>query len=216
MQKKISFLIISLVLFLPLTSLSKQLKIPALLKQVEENYKQSNTLFTKFKQTVDQPLLKKTKTSTGLLLFKRPGKFRWETRSPEPSILVSDGKKIWFYTPPFDKDEHGQIIEKKSTQVQSALMNTLLSGSFSLAKLMKIKKLKRNMFLLIPELGSSGSVQTVEIEINVSKKLIQKMIFKQTGDNITKIDLSEITLGKKLEDSLFHFIPPPGTERIVE
>lgn len=35
----------------------------------------------------------------GELWVKRPNLFNWETTSPDKSVLVSDGKTLWFYNP---------------------------------------------------------------------------------------------------------------------
>ncbi len=197
-------------------SLAKESHFPPLLRAVEKKYKESKTFFAKFIQVNDQPILKKRTTSTGYLLFKQPGKIRWETQAPDPNLLVSDGKKYWFYTPPFDKDEQGQVIEKKASQVQSQLANALLSGSFSKVKSMKIKKKAKNKFQLTPEPGTAGDLEKAEIEVDLKKQWIKKVTLEHKSGNRSEITLTDIELGKKLEDSLFTFTPPPGTEKVTE
>ena len=39
------------------------------------------------------------RTETGTLWLKKPGKMRWEYRSPREKLFVSDGKDAWFYVP---------------------------------------------------------------------------------------------------------------------
>src|SRR5579859_4770727 len=39
------------------------------------------------------------RTETGTLWLKKPGKMRWEYRSPREKLFVSDGKDAWFYIP---------------------------------------------------------------------------------------------------------------------
>src|SRR5947209_19768514 len=39
------------------------------------------------------------RTETGTLLLKKPGKMRWDYRSPREKLFVSDGKDAWFYVP---------------------------------------------------------------------------------------------------------------------
>src|SRR6267154_1839029 len=39
------------------------------------------------------------RTETGTLWLKKPGKMRWEYRSPKEKLFVSDGKDAWFYVP---------------------------------------------------------------------------------------------------------------------
>ena len=39
------------------------------------------------------------RTESGTLWLKKPGKMRWEYRSPKEKLFVSDGKTAWFYVP---------------------------------------------------------------------------------------------------------------------
>src|SRR5689334_23159266 len=39
------------------------------------------------------------RTESGVLWLKKPGKMRWEYRSPKEKLFVSNGKDAWFYVP---------------------------------------------------------------------------------------------------------------------
>src|SRR5690606_34882256 len=112
------------------------------------------------------------KTSEGILQAKRPDKVRWETVSPDPNLLVSDGSRFWFYTPPLEEGERGQVMIRKSNEIQSQLATALLSGSFSVAKNMKIQAKGPSRFELIPKPGSAGTVTRAEIQVDPQEKLI--------------------------------------------
>jgi outer membrane lipoprotein carrier protein len=189
-------------------------KLPALLQEVEAKYTKAETLMAEFSQVNEVTALKQKKTSSGVLVVKRPNKMRWETLKPDPNILVSDGKKFWYYTPPFDEEERGQLIERKSSEVQSRLANALLSGSFSIARDMKIRKKAATRYELLPKKGTAGTVIRAEIEVDPEKKLIEKVTLEHQGGNRSEITLNNIELGKKLEDGMFRFEAPPNTDRV--
>jgi outer membrane lipoprotein carrier protein len=44
-------------------------------------------------------LLRRKTVEQGSLLVKKPGKMRWEYKTPEKKLFVSDGAKIYFYEP---------------------------------------------------------------------------------------------------------------------
>ncbi len=44
-------------------------------------------------------LLKKKQTERGVVQVKKPGKMRWDYKSPEPKVFVSDGRRIYLYVP---------------------------------------------------------------------------------------------------------------------
>lgn len=186
--------------------------LPKLLQEVEAKYTAAKTLEAKFNQTTVQKALGKTKESSGTLKIKRPNKMRWETEAPDKNLLVSDGKTFWFYTPPFEEGDSGQLMIKKTAEVQSRMANALLSGSFSMAKDMKIEPKGASHFVLIPKRGTAGTVIRAEIAIDPASKTIQSVTLLHDGGNEAKIRLSQIHLGKAEPDASFQFKAPPGTE----
>jgi outer membrane lipoprotein carrier protein len=190
-------------------------RLPQLLEEVEAKYIKASTMSADFTQKSVTEALGQTKISSGVLMAKRPNKVRWETLQPDKSILVSDGKTFWFYTPPFDEEERGQLIERKSSEVQSRLANALLSGSFSMARDMKISAKGDSAFILKPKSGTAGTVREAQVRINADKIIDQVILFHK-GGNKAEIQLTNIKLGQELGDDVFIFTPPPNTDRIQE
>ena len=194
-----------------------EVKIPPLLQEVQVQYQKSTGVQAEFTQSTDIKATKQVKKAKGRIWIKRPNKLRWETLEPDPNILVSDGKTFWFYTPPFDKDERGQVIIKKSAQVQTQFLNALLSGSFDFEKgSTSIENRGPNAFLLKPKSGTAGDVQIAQITIDPDKHTISEVILTHTSGNQTTIKLQQINLNAKLDDSLFKFVPDRRTDKINE
>lgn len=189
-------------------------RLPKLLAEVEKKYADAATVLAEFEQVNKVAALNRTEKTSGNIAVKRPGKVRWQTLLPEPNLFVSDGRTYWFYTPPFDEEEPGQVIIRQSNEVQSELANALLSGSFSKTEGMKIEEKSPSHFVLHPKKGSAGTVREAEVHVDPEKKLIERVVLEHEGGNRSDIRLSEIQLGKPLEDRMFHFTPPPNTERI--
>src|SRR5690606_22711751 len=129
---------------------------------------------------------------------KKPKFIRWETTAPESSLLIGDGESFFFYTPPFDEDERGQLIIQKASQVKSSLADALLAGAFSKLKGAKVEEKSAVLFILIPKKGTSGTVAKAQIEINPDKKQIKKVTLEHRGGNRSEIVLSDIRLGAEL------------------
>lgn len=196
---------------------SVAVSLPPLLREVEAKYSQAQTLTADFTETSQVAALKQTKKSSGSLQFKRPGKVHWETKTPDKNLLIGDGKKFWYYTPPFDPTDSGQYMEKDASKVQTKLAQVLLSASFSsdaAMRAMQIKQVSPTEFALIPRKGTAGSVREARIKIDPAQKLITEVDLTHRGGNKSQIVLSKIELGKPLDESLFHFTPPPNTEKI--
>jgi len=190
--------------------------LPQMLEKVQAEYKKAAGLEATFNQIIDVKSTRQTKKAQGKIWIKRPNKLRWETINPDPNILVSDGKTFWFYTPPFEKGERGQVIIKKTAQVQTQFLNALLSGSFEFGKQTAIEEKSKNTFLLKPKSGSAGDVKTAEVVINEASHKIEEVILTHASGNKTDIKLQEIKLLSKLEDKMFQFTPDKNTDRIVE
>ena len=190
-------------------------KLPSLLLQIEQKYKKAGSLEAHFAQENQNPQLsQKKKMSAGKIFIRFPSQLRWDTQKPDPQLLVSDGQTFWYYTPPFDSDEPGQLIEKKASQVQSELAHERLSGAFSSLRSARITQESPTRFLITPKAGSAGNVREALIEVNSKALLIEKVTLFHTGGHRSEISLTEIELGKSLPQSLFHFKAPPGTEHL--
>jgi len=59
------------------------------------------------------------RTESGTLWLKKPGKMRWEYRSPKEKLFVSNGKDAWFYVP--DDRQARKESSKKLEDVRSPL-----------------------------------------------------------------------------------------------
>src|SRR5262245_24545990 len=52
-----------------------------------------------FRQSAHNKTLNQTTEARGTLFLKKPGRLRWEYQTPTPQEIVSDGTKLWIYTP---------------------------------------------------------------------------------------------------------------------
>lgn len=190
--------------------------LPGVLREIEKKYERSPTLSADFSQLNMSSTFSQKKMSSGKIYIKRPSKIRWETEKPDPNLLISNGKTYWFYTPPFDAEEPGQVIEKPASQVESKLANALLSGAFSKAQIQSIQKKTPSTYILTPSKGTAGSVQKATIQVDLKTKVIEKVILDHVGGNRSEITLSQIKLGNPLADDLFIFKAPPHTEKIED
>ncbi len=191
--------------------------LPQLLQDIEAKYSAAGTLQADYTQVVESSAMGRKKTSSGTLEVKRPGKLRWEQTRPDRNLLVSDGATFWFYTPPFDESEHGQVIIKKTSEVQSRLATSLLAGAFSSsAKDMRVRARTESIFLLQPRRGAAGSVSSIEIEADPKAKTIQRVRLQHRDGNLSEITLQNIRLGEPAPDAHFTFTPPPNTDRVTE
>src|SRR5215831_2550475 len=68
-------------------------------REIESVYSRMNDLRADFTQTAFNKSLNQTLPARGTVYLKKGGKLRWEYTEPAPPEIVSDGKKLWLYTP---------------------------------------------------------------------------------------------------------------------
>src|ERR1700730_8720902 len=71
--------------------------VHAVAQAVDNHYNHLQSLQTEFTETYQGTGV--DRTESGTLWLKKPGKMRWEYRSPKEKLFLSDGKDAWFYLP---------------------------------------------------------------------------------------------------------------------
>src|SRR5436305_9036955 len=99
-----------------------------LARQVDEHYNQLRSLKAGFTEIYSGTGAERTESGT--LWLKKPGKMRWEYRSPKEKLFLSDGKDAWFYVPG-DRQARKESA-KKLEDIRSPL--AFLLGKTKLAK----------------------------------------------------------------------------------
>lgn len=206
------------VLALSLQLTIAQAAVPAPLLAIEKKYQREGQLRAELDQVTENASFKTVKKSKGRIWIKLPGLVRWETLTPDPSTWVTDGKTYWYYTPPFDEGEPGQLVEKPARSVKSELATVLLAGKFSKSKNLTITPAGRNQFRVIPRKGTAGSVKQAIVEIDPSSASIRRIEILHTDGNRAEITLKGVVFGAKAETTAdtFVFKAPANTERVKD
>jgi outer membrane lipoprotein carrier protein len=150
--------------------------------------------------------------SSGTMALERPGRFRWQTKSPMEQLVVADGKKMWVY----DVDLE-QVTVKKQDKGLGGTAALFLSGYDDTVT---------RDFEVTQE--SKGTVFTFDLKSKSTKANFQhiKMIFTQdnlTGlelhdqlGQVTTVKLVQIKANPKLSAQLFQFKPPKGVDVVQQ
>src|SRR5208283_3313986 len=102
--------------------------VKTLAAAVDEHYNHLHSLQAQFTELYRGSGIERTESGT--LWLKKPGKMRWEYRSPREKLFVSDGKDAWFYVPA-DRQARKEAA-KKLEDVRSPL--AFLLGKTKLEK----------------------------------------------------------------------------------
>lgn len=184
------------------------------LSRLQSTYKKSPSLEAEITQVVYQASLARTKTSRGSLKLAKPNLMRWEIYEPEASVTVSNGRKVFYFTPDARGKGKGQVIERNAKALEEQPLFRILTGASSLEKEFRIKKKEKDgdlTVLLLEPKKEMGDLAELTLKAN-PKYLIEELILTTQSGNKTTFSLQNQTLGAKLPAQIFDFKAPPGTE----
>ena len=187
---------------------------------VDEHYNHLQTLQAEFTETYRGSGIERTESGTVWLAkggMKKPGKMRWEYRSPREKLFVSDGKDAWFYVP---GDRQARKTDaRKLDDVRSPL-------AFLLGKSKLEKELQG--LSLAPDIpaGDAGDVvlrgvpqaladRVSEILLEVTPEhRIVRIVINEVDGSVTEYQFSNEKENGAISEARFRFTPPAGTETV--
>jgi len=166
-----------------------------------------------FKQTLKDDRGDIIQQSSGEMAVVNTGKLRWQTLHPFNQLVVTDGDKLWRYDADLEQATvggfnidlsqtpalllSGNVSELSAKYDVQGAVDNVGSGAFTL-----IPTSKDSLFDQLTIHFVSGEVSTMELKDGFSQQTI--------------IQFSDGHKNPSLNSDLFQFIPPPGTDVLVE
>jgi outer membrane lipoprotein carrier protein len=191
--------------------------VTSVARQVDERYNHLQTLTAEFTEIYQGSGM--DRTESGTLWLKKPGKMRWEYRSPEEKLFVDDGHNGWLYLPAEKQVRKSSM--KKSDDIRSPF--AFLLGKTKLEKELvglsfapDIQTWHPDDVVLrgVPQ-GMEDTLRQVLLEIT-PEHAIARILLYGTDDSITEYRFSNQKENLPVPDAKFRFSPPPGVEVIVD
>jgi outer membrane lipoprotein carrier protein len=191
--------------------------VHAVAKAVDDHYNRLRSLQAEFTEVFRGAGM--DRTESGTLWLKKPGKMRWEYRSPKDKLFLSDGKDAWFYLPG-DKQVRKTPV-KKLEDLRSPL--GLLLGKTRLEKELHGLGFAPDVTPLVPgDLVLRGvpqaladRVSEVVLEITPENR-IRRIEIEDVNGAVTEYRFEQQREDVEIGDGRFRFTPPPGVETIEE
>jgi outer membrane lipoprotein carrier protein len=171
------------------------------------------TLTATFVQVVQDKQGQVTERATGTLTISRPDRFRWDYREPYAQTIVADGKRLWLYDPDLE-----QVTVRSLEQGLGATPAMLLSGSGKVRDAFSAGPVEQQegwtWCRLVPQQKGSD-FERVSLGFDGRNELVAMELVDKLGQTTT-IQFAQVKRGAALDDSLFRFVPPQGTDVIGE
>jgi len=150
--------------------------------------------------------------SSGSMALERPGKFRWQTKSPMEQLVIADGKKMWVY----DTDLE-QVTVKKQEKGLGGTAALFLSGyDDEVTKDFDVTQKVLGQVFTFDLKARSGKENFQRIKMIFTKdELTGLELYDQLGQT-TSVKLVQIKSNPKLAAKLFQFRPPKGVDVVKQ
>ena len=188
-------------------------KVHDIAQAVDAHYDHLRTLEAQFTEVYEGVGVQRTESGT--LWLKKPGKMRWEYRSPKEKLFISDGKTAWFYVPDDRQARHTPV--KNLDDLRSPL--GLLLGKTKLEKELQGLSLAvdtapmtpGNMILRGIPKGLAGQVNDILLEVTPNHE-IARIVLNQEDGSTTEYRFQDQKENVEIQDKNFRFTPPAGVE----
>ena len=159
-----------------------------------------------------------SRSESGTLWLKKPGKMRWDYEQPRRKVFLSDGKTAWFYVPGERQARKAPV--SKLDDLRSPLR--FLLGKTKLRKEFNQLGIAGNITPAVPgdtvlrgsPKGMEDRVSLVILEVSPQGR-IDRIEIEEIDGSMTDFRFSDAAENVSVADSLFRFTPPAGVE-VVE
>ncbi|GLT15820.1 outer membrane lipoprotein chaperone LolA [Vibrio algivorus] len=157
-----------------------------------------------FTQKVTSPEGEVLLDGKGSADISRPSLFRWKTSAPDETLLVSDGKNVWYYSPFV---EQVTILSQEQATAQTPFVLLTRNRASDWANYDVTQS--NDTFTLKPT-AADTSVGTFQIKINAKGVVQQFNVIEQDGQK-SQFEFSHFSM-KKPDAAIFSFSVPKGVE----
>jgi outer membrane lipoprotein carrier protein len=185
-------------------------EVKALVERMQAFYEKTEDFKAAFKQDYKYKLFKRTQTSTGTVIYKKPGLMRWEYENPSPRTFVLAGSKVYAYDPPAQTLTVGSVdTSKLSASV------TFLFGQGRLADEFHIKKgtcadCKGTLLVLDPA-QPDPRFRQVRLEVDSKTAQVLKSTVVDPDGSENTIAFLDLKTNVGVSKDGFKLEPPEGT-----
>jgi outer membrane lipoprotein carrier protein len=187
------------------------LKLAQILDRMEAQYT-DKSFIAEFAQESTLKAMDIADFAAGKMYVRYPGMMRWEYEKPEKQVIITDAKKLWIYRP-------------ADNQVMTGSAPAFFSDGKGASFLSDIKLVRQKFNISLEPPGDKffyelklqpleKTLDVTDIRLSVTKNtftVVRIITYNSYGDE-NRIELINHRFNVKLDDQLFSFDIPPGTD----
>ena len=216
--------LLGVLLLLALPAKAQTMAALEVAQKLQNTYEKAANLAADFSQTTTTKFSSRVRQGSGTMVFSKPGRMRWDYRTPDYQVLISDGETISMY---FEKNNQ-MIVSKAKDYLQSDVTYSFFAGSGNILKDFDVNEpdsfmQKENLYLIkMTPKSLHPHVSSLHVWVSRDTFLIRHMQIIDHFDTVTDLYFDNIRIdtdyygSRKIEENLFFFSPPAGTEIIKQ
>ena len=184
-----------------------------LLSAVENRYNKAQSLrldFTEIYAAGRRPV----QSEAGVLTLQKPGKMRWEYRTPAGKLFVSNGKEVYLYTPAENRAVRGKLKETEDMRAPLAFLLGKLSFEKEFKSVVSREDGGETWIVAEPKSANLAYIR-VEFQALASGEIRQVRVTGQDQSRLSFTFANEV-LNPTVNAGQFVFKVPVGVEIVTE
>src|SRR5438477_298745 len=182
-------------------------------RDVETAYGRITDLRAEFSQSSFNKSLNQTSPAKGTVYLKKGGKLRWEYTEPTPQEIVSDGKKLWVYTPTLNQANVADAPEALAGPAGSFLAGLgRLRSEFQVRFLnpSQPKDADGNWVLDLTPKQPLPTLTRLILSVDGKSWEIRKAVVHDQFENTVTMRFTKVAVNSGLPERTFTFVAPKG------
>jgi outer membrane lipoprotein carrier protein len=188
-----------------------------LLARAESTYDGLSSMRARFDQTIEITLLGRKRSGSGDWYQKGRGRFKMDFTDPEGDVIVADGSTLWLYYP---STHPGQVIRSTiDANATGAGMVDLQGRIFEEAAEAYEAVLEgrrdvegHDTWLVSLTPRAESPYRNVRVWIDIETLLVRRFEITEENETLRTVVLRDLQPDAPIEDDVFSFTPPAGTD----
>jgi outer membrane lipoprotein carrier protein len=208
--------LVAALIAIPVPPVAAQASLDEVVRGIEAQYGKMTDLRAEFSQTAFNKSLNQNLPAQGTVYLKKGGKLRWEYSQPTPQEIVSDGKKLWVYTPSLNQVNVGEAPE-----VLAGPAGSFLAGLGKLREHFSVRFLNPAQPIdaegnYVLDLTPKRPLPTLSrLVLAVDKEFqLKKAVVHDQFENTVTMKFAKLAVNSNLPDKLFTFVAPQGVATV--
>ena len=175
---------------------------------VQHYFHSLQSLRADFIQRVFDERGKVLQTSSGQMLMRKPGQFRWDYRTPAEQVIVADGERLWAYDVAL-----AQVTVRKLDQALGSTPLALLSGAAPIEEAFTVSGVRNRDGLDWYDLTPKKPQPEFRLlRVAFRGDVLISLELEDNFGQRTRLDFQKLERNPPLDPALLKFTPPPGVD----